>query len=544
MVRVHRIHEQRVELRARDEGLAHDLLERVSALHRRELVAILDRVCTDASPHSGPTHRLERLELELGSIDPENFELEFRRAFEAALRRALDQAIADAGTGAEGLADDRPPGDLLELVEVFATTGALPWWADGRRGDLIRRSVGALIQTAPTPLRRLIVRLGDRPQTLARVVVALDEPTRVALLERVLPGAGERLARELSSARADALARCELWTAALVSAALAVDCGGSSVDERFAIELLERAPTRTGAWTRAELARVLELELPRVHADPSTPTRADESEQARAAKPSKPETPLTRELELHDQITRATAEPASTRDLPEPGSTPESEDVARATANARPAKVRPEPRVLASQPRAPTTPRRAPTPPRRPRPPALHPSLDAIPIDDAGLVLLWPFIPHLLRHCELMVDDAFVDARAQAQAVALLEHCARGRVELVEYQLVLDKILCGLAPDDVLAPLDPEQPVAPALLTEADRMLEAVIAHAEILRDMSIDTLRAAFLRREGLLKIRDGSWLLQVESQTHDIVLERFPWSFAWVKLPWMPDPMQVEWA
>lgn len=528
MARAHRIHEQTIELRTRDEGLAQRLLERVSALHRRELVAILDRVCTDASPHLGPTHRLERLELDLGSIDPENFELEFRRAFETTLRRALTQAIADADaevdadldSGDGGPASVRAPGALLELVELFATSGVLPWWADGRRADLVDRAVDTLVRSSPVPLRRLVVRLGTRPRTLARLVQALDQPTRAALLECALPSMGERMARQLArvDGRADACTRCELWTAALVSAALAVKGRpGSSVDERFAVELLERAPTGTGGWTREELARVLELPLPQ-SSDRSTRVRADRSEQGRAAKP-----------DISNEAHRATAEPV---EPVEPSSSGDIVDVDRASASVR--SNRPE---LPEHP----TPRR--TPPR-PRPPRLPTSLDAIPIDDAGLVLLWPFIPHLLRRLELTVDDAFVDARAQTQAVALLEHCARARVELAEHQLVLDKLLCGLDPDDVLAPLDVDRHAAPAMLAEADRMLEAVIAHAEILRDMSIDNLRATFVRREGLLKVREGRWLLQVESLTHDIVLERLPWSFAWVKLPWMPDPLEVEWA
>ncbi|MGB1017237.1 MAG: contractile injection system tape measure protein, partial [Nannocystaceae bacterium] len=78
---------------------------------------------------------------------------------------------------------------------------------------------------------------------------------------------------------------------------------------------------------------------------------------------------------------------------------------------------------------------------------------------------------------------------------------------------------------------------------EARAMLEAVILRAPILKKMSVAGLRGSFLLRPGVLRVRDGTWLLQVERQGYDVVVDRFPWSFLWVKLPWMHEPLQVEW-
>ena len=33
----------------------------------------------------------------------------------------------------------------------------------------------------------------------------------------------------------------------------------------------------------------------------------------------------------------------------------------------------------------------------------------------------------------------------------------------------------------------------------------------------------------------RDGAWLLRVERESYDVVLDRFPWPLDWIKLPWM---------
>jgi hypothetical protein len=60
---------------------------------------------------------------------------------------------------------------------------------------------------------------------------------------------------------------------------------------------------------------------------------------------------------------------------------------------------------------------------------------------------------------------------------------------------------------------------------------------------MSVPGFRNSFLLRNGQLSVRDGVWLVRVERETFDVVLERFPWSINWVKLPWMQAPIQVEW-
>jgi len=60
---------------------------------------------------------------------------------------------------------------------------------------------------------------------------------------------------------------------------------------------------------------------------------------------------------------------------------------------------------------------------------------------------------------------------------------------------------------------------------------------------MSINGFRGSFLLRQGSISAGEGSWLLRVERETYDLVLERFPWSWQWLKLPWMEYPVRVEW-
>ena len=64
-----------------------------------------------------------------------------------------------------------------------------------------------------------------------------------------------------------------------------------------------------------------------------------------------------------------------------------------------------------------------------------------------------------------------------------------------------------------------------------------------MLGSISPDGLRHAFLQRSGQLGTQDGHWLLRVELATHDVLIDRLPWSPSIVRLPWMPRLLQVQW-
>ncbi len=165
---------------------------------------------------------------------------------------------------------------------------------------------------------------------------------------------------------------------------------------------------------------------------------------------------------------------------------------------------------------------------------------EAIYVENAGLVVLWPFLGHLFERLELTVDRRFKDVAARLRAAGLLQHLATGELEPVEYQLPLAKVLCGLEVTDLF---DFGPPVTEPEADECTNLLTAAIANAPILGEMSIDGFRGSFLIRKGVLGMRDGAFLLRVERVTYDVILDRFPWGMSWVKLPWMEAPLCVEW-
>jgi hypothetical protein len=165
---------------------------------------------------------------------------------------------------------------------------------------------------------------------------------------------------------------------------------------------------------------------------------------------------------------------------------------------------------------------------------------DAIYVDNAGLVILWPFLERFFENAGLLDEKAFRDEAARQRAAGLLHYLASGEAPQAEPLVPLNKVLCGIPLEEVF---DFGAPIAPIEMEACDELLAAVIANAPILRRMSLAGFRASFLLRKGQLGTLDGAWLLRVERETHDVVLERFPWSFPIVKLPWMEALLQVEW-
>jgi hypothetical protein len=163
---------------------------------------------------------------------------------------------------------------------------------------------------------------------------------------------------------------------------------------------------------------------------------------------------------------------------------------------------------------------------------------EGIYVENAGLVLLHPFLPQFFSVLGIADDDHLLQP---ARALSLLHFLATGRTVAPEYELVLPKILCHVA---LGTPVESPVDLTTVEQEEAVALLEAVVRHWQVLRNTSPDGLRGAFLLRPGKVSFRDnGDWFLQIESRTHDILLDQLPWGLSMVKLPWMGQILRVEW-
>lgn len=162
-------------------------------------------------------------------------------------------------------------------------------------------------------------------------------------------------------------------------------------------------------------------------------------------------------------------------------------------------------------------------------------------INDAGLVLLHPFLLHLFKHFEwLEENDTRLSPLYVHRAVHLLAFIVSGEEQMPEYNLVFPKLLCGLPLD---TPLEKDLHLTVEEKEQAHELLGVVIKYWDALGSTSADGLRSTFLQREGKLIFEEDQWLLIVTTQTVDILLNRLPWGFGFVKLPWMEQLLKVQW-
>lgn len=161
-------------------------------------------------------------------------------------------------------------------------------------------------------------------------------------------------------------------------------------------------------------------------------------------------------------------------------------------------------------------------------------------LNHAGVILCHAYLNRFWQNLDWVKKGGFTDLRSQEQAVLSLHYLATGERQAPEYKLTLPKILCGLALNH---PLDVRQELSLEDAEEADNLLAAIIQNWGALGEVSNDSLREGFLQRSGKLSLESGKWRLLIERQTIDILLDRLPWSIGIVKMPWMPDPIMVDW-
>lgn len=537
----HRIKRQIValEVAGRDRGrvLARELQERTSRVHRERLVAIIADQCDRASPpdRADRLDRIDRIEVDLGEIPASEFEDELARRLTHALAEALQREIAatramDRMRGeraGEGVAQDTgQTRSALELFEVFMRTGSLPWWAEIRQPRLLERTLRRLVRDVPSRLVALMDELAGVSVALERIAMVYNDGLLAVLFgllapARRIPGAAAMLAGQSSGVlgkelvhrlqrRADLLGpssgrlRIVAWQSALHVAAwgrretlaglckeiLVVLAIHLKMTYRGLLTGLHRAEQAVASGPRGVLGGVIE----RLHDElPGTGrlVRGQRDAESRMESASAPE--LASASASESALESALASRLSSRIVHQ------SSVISTFTAS------------------------------------------EEVYIENAGLVLLWPFFGHLFEHLDLLRDGEFGDPAAQHRAVRLLHYLVTEQPSPLEYWLSLDKLFCGLELTDVV---DIGPPVSDTEAQECDHLLSAAIDHAPILNNLSNAGFRATFLVRLGVLSARDGAWLVQVTRETYDVVLDHLPWSFDWIKLPWMQTPVRVEWT
>ncbi|MCO5396910.1 contractile injection system tape measure protein [Ralstonia soli] len=193
--------------------------------------------------------------------------------------------------------------------------------------------------------------------------------------------------------------------------------------------------------------------------------------------------------------------------------------------------------------------RHNPTRPNRINPiKSIGPGILHIAVHNAGVVVLWPFLPRYFETLGLVRSGQFVDPAASQRAMYLVYFLATGVWAPQEPELVLAKLMCGLPIDTPVVDADDNPP------TEQERALSNSLLHAVMqssvyLKDTSVDALRKTLLMRDGSLRLDDvapgAGWELFVQrTVSTDPLIDTLPWSPGGpMQFSWMPQPLLVRW-
>jgi hypothetical protein len=435
--------------------------------------------------------RIDRLEVDLGTIGGSDWPSEFRRKLIAELTRSLDRFTPAPETDREDGRSEPRRAEPWRQFLFFLAHGRLPWWAAAP----VERWTDVLSTGAEADWNALRETVSSDPRARARLASSVEDGaldravgywTGVSDTARVL----EQLSPSISDGDSRRRWRRGFWM--------------------LVLEWAARAGSRS-RHGRQQLVRDLKMLRAMYETD---------------AGPSRARPHMSREDAHHAGRDRAVAV-----DLPEPWRAwwllpDDSAPVERAAPERRGT-------VGDARPRAPEA---APPRPERTR---RNGEDEAIYLPGAGAILVHPFLEQLFRERGLLDGRNFRGLDARTRAVQMIGVITFGSVDVPEHELVLAKVLCGM-------PL--EEPLEPVLLDDdvvaaCDALVRAVLEHWTALRSSSPEWLRQHFFLREGKLEEVDEGHRLTIERHAQDVLLARLPWGFGVIDLPWMTDRIFVHW-
>lgn len=160
-------------------------------------------------------------------------------------------------------------------------------------------------------------------------------------------------------------------------------------------------------------------------------------------------------------------------------------------------------------------------------------------IQNAGLILIHPFIRTLFEYCGLL-DPKTQDLIDPETGAHLLHYIATGKTNAPEYDMVFEKFLCNIPANQAI---NRHIKLSRKHKAEAKNVIESVQHNWNPMRKSSVALLQNEFFQRPGKLVITDYDYTLTVERKAQDILLDKLSWGIGLVKLPWHKKFILVNW-
>ena len=165
---------------------------------------------------------------------------------------------------------------------------------------------------------------------------------------------------------------------------------------------------------------------------------------------------------------------------------------------------------------------------------------DEIRVNNAGLIIYWPFLTRLFEQLSLVENALFISQSAQNRAIYLLQYLVNNTTDDPEFELVLNKILVGMPISEQL------NPIKNLSLEEKNMtvsLMNGLIQNWPKVRNSTPTGIQETFIQREAILSQNKEQYKLMITKKTVDILVASIPWNLSVIKLPWMAKPLHIAW-
>ncbi|MFW0737782.1 contractile injection system tape measure protein [Flavobacterium sp. T12S277] len=159
-------------------------------------------------------------------------------------------------------------------------------------------------------------------------------------------------------------------------------------------------------------------------------------------------------------------------------------------------------------------------------------------VQNAGIIILHPFLKEMLKNCDLMDDDHKL--LNKELAAHILHYAATKKEKDYEHAMLFEKFLCGIP---LWQSIPREVQISDKHKQQVEEMLDSAVQHWSALKNTSTAVLRTEFLQREGKLDWSESNPKLTIERKTQDLLLEKIPWNISIVKIPWIEKLIYTQW-
>ncbi|KOY61304.1 hypothetical protein AM629_14625 [Photorhabdus heterorhabditis] len=160
-------------------------------------------------------------------------------------------------------------------------------------------------------------------------------------------------------------------------------------------------------------------------------------------------------------------------------------------------------------------------------------------VNNAGILMLWPILPALFNQLGLLEGKKFIHRQAQYHAVNFLDYLIWGTDKTPAECKRLNNVLCGLMINENTESIS----VEPEKQLITTQWLDTIITQLPSWKKLSCNDVRQLFLQRPGELLANEQEIKITIQPQPFDALLTEWPWPLNIAKLPWLDRSLLIDW-